>query len=77
MGNFRPLNTDCWEKFLSLKGFQLSRVKGSHFQWKRAGYRTIPVWHDEKQIPPAHLKTGCFTLGITMQDLYAWAEENC
>lgn len=77
MGNFRPLDTSCWEKFLTLKGFISTRSKGSHFQWKKSGCRTIPVWHDEKQIPALHLKTGCFTIGITMQELYAWADNNC
>ena len=77
MGNFRPLDTKCWEKFLSSFGFELDRIKGSHHQWKKRGFRPIPVWGDEKQIPPFHLKKGCETIGTTLVDLYAWAEKNC
>ncbi len=78
MGNFRPIPTKCWESFLKYHGFVYSgRTKGSHDQWTKKGHRTIPVWGDEKQIPALHLKTGCFTIGCTMEDLYKWAEENC
>jgi len=59
MGNFRPLPTKCGEAFLKYNGFKYSgRTKGSHDQWTKKGYRTIPVWGDEKQIPAMHLKTG-------------------
>jgi predicted RNA binding protein YcfA (HicA-like mRNA interferase family) len=77
MGNFRPLQTKCWEKFLLFHKFQLSRIKGSHHQWTKNGFRTIPVWGDEKQIPPFHLKKGCETIGVSLDDLYKWAEVNC
>jgi predicted RNA binding protein YcfA (HicA-like mRNA interferase family) len=77
MGNFRPLPTKCWEKFLSENGFRLSRIASSHHQWTKKGYRTIPVWGDEKQIPAFHLKTGCKTIGCSLEELYKWAEENC
>jgi predicted RNA binding protein YcfA (HicA-like mRNA interferase family) len=77
MGNFRPLPTKCWERFLTLKGFRYKRTVGSHDQWTKKNFRTIPVWGNEKQIPAYHLKTGCFTMGITMEDLYEWADENC
>jgi len=77
MGNFRPLPTSCWEKFLRIHGFVETRSKGSHFQWVKRGHRTIPVWGNEKQIPPFHLKTGCFSIGCTMEDLYTWASTNC
>ncbi|MEP7169225.1 MAG: type II toxin-antitoxin system HicA family toxin [Bacteroidota bacterium] len=78
MGNFRPIPTKCWERFLQENGFTLTRrAKGSHDQWTKKGFRTIPVWGDEKEIPPQHLKTGCFTIGIIMKDLYEWVNENC
>lgn len=76
-GNFRPLRTNCWEKFLIFKGFKLDRTKGSHDQWKRKGTRTIPVWGNEKEIPAFHLKTSCRTIGCDIEDLYNWAEDNC
>ncbi len=77
MGSFRPLDTKCWEKFLTLKGYQYSRTAASHDQWTKKGYRTIPVWGSKKQIPPLHLKTSCRTIGCTLQELYNWADENC
>jgi len=77
MGNFRPLPTTCWENFLLFHGFAHKRTASSHDQWVKRGFRTIPVWGDEKQIPPQHLKTGCRTIGCTMTDLYNWAEVNC
>jgi predicted RNA binding protein YcfA (HicA-like mRNA interferase family) len=77
MGNFRPLPTKCWEKFLTLNGFKYVRTKGSHDQWTKKKFRTIPVWGNEKQIPAFHLRSGCNTMGITMEELYKWADANC
>lgn len=77
MGNFRPLDTKCWEKFLTYMGFTLSRIKSSHHQWTKPGFRTIPVWGDEKQIPPFHLKKSCESMKIDLTLVYAWAEKNC
>jgi len=77
MGNFRPLDTNCWEKFLSTFGYSLNRKSSSHHQWTKKGFRTIPVWGDEKQIPPLHLKKSCESMGKTLHDLYAWAAKNC
>lgn len=77
MGNYRPIDTSCWEKFLTLKNFKFNRTKGSHDSWTKPGHRTIPVWGNEKQIPAFHLRGGCKTIGCSMKDLYEWAEENC
>lgn len=77
MGNFRPLPTKCWERFLSSKGYRYNRTQGSHDQWTKKGSRTIPVWGDEKEIPAQHLKSSCRTLGYNLADLYKWADENC
>ena len=77
MRNFRPISTRCWQMYLTLMGFSYKRTKGSHDQWGKGEYRTIPVRGNEKQVPPLHLKTGCSTIGVTMQELYKWADENC
>jgi predicted RNA binding protein YcfA (HicA-like mRNA interferase family) len=77
MGNFRPLDTKCWENFLTLMGYEYKRTHGSHDQWIKKGKRTIPVWGNEKQIPAFHLKSGCKTIGCTIEELYLWADENC
>jgi predicted RNA binding protein YcfA (HicA-like mRNA interferase family) len=75
---FRPLKTNCWIKFLELHGFKNTRIKGSHFQFvKKGSLRSIPVWGSEKEIPAMHLKTGCMTIGCTLEELYKWAEKNC
>jgi hypothetical protein len=77
MGNFRPLPTKCWEKFLSLHGFIYKRTAASHDQWTKRGFRTIPVQGNEKQVPAFHMKNGCEIIGCTLDDLYTWAENNC
>ena len=74
---FKPLNTSCWEKFLTSKGYKYSRTAGSHDQWTKKLHRTIAVWGNEKQIPAFHLKTSCKSIGCTLEDLYKWADENC
>ena len=74
---FKPIKTRCWEKFLTLKGFTYKRTEGSHDSWTKPGCRTIPVWGNEKQIPAFHLKTGCKTIGCSMDELYEWAAKNC
>jgi predicted RNA binding protein YcfA (HicA-like mRNA interferase family) len=77
MGNYRPLPTKCWEKFLTQKGYIHVRTKGSHHIWSKNGCRPIPVWGAGKEIPAMHLKTSCGSMGIVLDDLYAWAAENC
>lgn len=77
MGKNRPLPLKCWEAFLKLQGFIEKRIKGSHHQWTKNGHRTIPVWGNEKEIPAMHLRTGCRTIGCTMDELFEWAEANC
>jgi predicted RNA binding protein YcfA (HicA-like mRNA interferase family) len=77
MGNFRPLPTRCWEAFLKFHGYQYARTKGSHDQWVKRNSRTIAVWGDEKEIPALHLKTSCRTIGVSLENLYKWADENC
>jgi hypothetical protein len=79
MGNFRPLQRKCWEKFLKeYAGFEGPiRTKGSHDQWTKKGKRTIPVWGDEKEIPAFHLKQGCRTIDVTLEFLYDWAKREC
>lgn len=74
---YRPLPTKCWEAFLKYKGYSYSRTSASHDQWTKPGYRTIPVWGNEKAIPAFHLKTSCRTMGCTLDEVYAWADKNC
>lgn len=77
MGNFRPFPLKCWESFLMFNGYIKARTTASHDQWTKKNARTIPVWGNEKQIPAQHLKTSCFSMGISLLDLYKWADANC
>ncbi|MDF2381046.1 type II toxin-antitoxin system HicA family toxin [Nostoc ellipsosporum NOK] len=77
MGNFRPLRTKCWEKFLRSLGFSLSRISSSHHQWTKEGKRTITFWGNKPEVPAFHLKTCCSSIGCSMEILYQWAEKNC
>lgn len=77
MGNFRPLPLKCWEAFLTHMGFVKDRITASHHQWTKTGFRTVPVWGNEKEIPAQHLKSSCATMGTNLQALYAWADKNC
>lgn len=77
MGNFRPLPTKCWEAFLAFNGYHYDRTSASHDQWVKKGFRTIPVWGNEKQVPAMHLKTSCRTIGCTLDALYQWANGHC
>jgi len=77
MGNFRPLRTKCWKLFItSVHGYQYDRTVGDHEQYIKRGKRTIPVVVN-KDTPAFHLRTGCRTLGIDIQELYKWADQNC
>ena len=77
MSNFRPLPTKCWENLLRTLGYTHIRTKGSHDQWTKKGFRTIPVWGNEKEIPAQHIKSSSATFNWTSENVYSWAKENC
>ena len=80
MGNYRPIRTACWIKFLNLNGFFKvpKRFTGSHFLYKKIGaVRSIPVRENDKDVPAFHLSTGCRTIGCSLDFFYEWATENC
>jgi predicted RNA binding protein YcfA (HicA-like mRNA interferase family) len=78
MGNFRPLPTKDFEKFLTYHGYQCDRIKGDHYIWKKKGAkRSIPIWGNEKEIPALHLQTSCRTIGCSMDEMYNWINGNC
>jgi len=77
MGDFRPIKTKCWIKYLEHLGYSFNRVKGSHFQYTMEGKRTIPVRENDKDVPALHLRTSCKSLGINIDDVYDWIEKNC
>jgi len=77
MGKFRPIDTKCWERLLKYAGYRFDRIHSSHHIWTKKGSRSIPVWGNEKQIPPIHIKTGSITLGWSAEQIESWIKENC
>jgi len=77
MGNNRPIKTKCWIAYLKSLGFELTRTTGSHYMYVKKGFRTIPVWESEKEIPAMHIRTSCRTIGVDITDVYAWTDANC
>lgn len=78
MGSEKPLPTKCWIKYLLSKGFECTRIKGSHYQYtKRGALRSIPVRENEKEVPRLHIMTACRTIGVSTKEVYDWAAENC
>ncbi len=77
MPGFKPNYLIHLLTILCLAQYKYSRTKSSHDQWTKKGHRTIPVWGDEKEIPAFHLRTGCRTIGCTIEELYEWAAKNC
>ena len=75
--NFRPLPTKCVEKLLTHLGFKYNRTVGSHDQWTKNGFRTIPVWGAKKEIPAQHIKSNCKILGWEIARVYEWADKHC
>ena len=76
--SYRPLPTKCIMAFLTKHGFYHDRTKGSHDIWKKKGnQRSVPIRERDKEVPALHIKTCCKVIGCTMEDVYAWAEENC
>lgn len=79
MGNFRPIPTKCWTKFLEHHGWKFTgRINGSHHIYKKTGaIRSIPVWSDKKEIPPSHIVQSLKTMGIDKKVAIDWFEKNC
>ena len=78
MGNNRPVKTKYWLKFLKFKNCHHVRTKASHHQYKCPKCKR-PIVHREsyKEIPAMHLRTNLKTMGLTLEYLYKWIEENC
>ncbi len=78
MGNNRPVKTKYWLKFLASRNCRYLRTEASHDHYKCPNcFRTITHRGKDKEIPPFHLKTNLRTMGLTLEFLYTWIEENC
>jgi len=64
--------------FLAAHDCKYLRTNASHVHYKCPGcWRTITHREKDKDIPPGHLRTNLATMGMTLQYLYAWVDENC
>ncbi|MDQ1164618.1 putative RNA binding protein YcfA (HicA-like mRNA interferase family) [Flavobacterium sp. SORGH_AS 622] len=78
MGNNRPVKTKHWVAFLKAHGCNYIRTKASHDQYRCPNcIRTITHREKDKEIPALHLHTNLFTMGLSMDYMYNWIEENC
>jgi predicted RNA binding protein YcfA (HicA-like mRNA interferase family) len=78
MGNNRPVKTKDWVAFLKAHDCKYLRTKASHDHYKCPGcIRTITHREKDKDIPSLHLRTNLFSMGLTIDYLYKWIDENC
>jgi predicted RNA binding protein YcfA (HicA-like mRNA interferase family) len=76
---YRPIKTKIFLKFLKhCKCYEVTNKSGgSHSYWKRPGLtRRIVIRKADKEIPPLHIKTNLFTLGLRYEDLEKFIEES-
>ena len=77
MGNYRPVKTKDFRKFLEAHKCRFLGKESSHEKWKCPRcFRTITFRYIDKTIPALHLKTNLKTMGLTLKDLHSWIEEN-
>lgn len=78
MGNNRPIKCKDWIKFLDHNGCEkLSHNGTSHEQWKCPNcIRRIVFRSQYKDIPAFHLRTNLKTMGMKIQELYVWIDNN-
>lgn len=78
MGNYRPIKTACFVKFLLSRGCISKGMNASHAKYKcPCCFQSIIFQGAKPEVPAAHLKTCMKTLGSTLEELYSWVEENC
>ena len=75
MGNFRPIKTSLFIKFLlSNECYKvLNKSNGSHSYYKKPGLpRRVTIREADKEIPAMHIQTNLRTLGLKFEDLEAF-----
>lgn len=78
MGNWRPVKTSCWVRFLKSKGCKYKSTEASHDKWRCAGCtRSIIFRGKDKDIPSFHIEGDLKTMGIPKLDFWDWVKENC
>jgi len=78
MGNNRPVKTKHWVEFLKAHGCKYKRTNASHDHYKCPNcFRTITHREKDKEIPSLHLHTNLSSMGLSMEYMYNWIDENC
>jgi len=77
MGNSRPVQTKCWEKFLKSRNFRFDGGT-KHYKWRCPGcVQSIIFRGAEKEIPFFHIQTNLRTMHVSVPDFWKWVDENC
>ena len=78
MGDYRPVKTTCWVKFLIENNCKYKRTKASHDHYKCPNcLRSITHREKDKEIPSFHINTNLETMGISKKDFWKWVADNC
>ena len=78
MGNYRPIPTDCWVRFLKSKNCYPKSVNSSHHKWRCPNcVMSIIFWENKKEVPFAHITTCLQTMKISKQEFLDWLKNNC
>ena len=78
MGNNRPVQVKCWERFLESKGCKYKSTEASHDKWRCPGCtRSIIHRSKDKDIPAFHINTNLKSMNISKDDFWKWVSENC
>lgn len=74
----KPVDTKCWEKFLTHNNCMFEKNDGTHHKWKCPNcMRSIIFWGHKKEVPRFHISTCLKTLGKTNKEFNLWAKGNC
>lgn len=77
MGNYRPIKTSDFRKFLKAHNCRFRGQESSHELWKCPRcHRTVTFRYVDKTIPALHIKTNLRTMGIKLKYLHDWIQKN-
>lgn len=78
MGNNRPVQVKCWERFLKANNCSYKSTHASHDKWRCPGcIQSIIFRGAEKEIPFAHIATNLLTMKIEKEVFIEWVKVNC
>jgi len=75
--NKGPVKTKDFVAFLKYKKCVYKRTEASHDHYKCPNcWRTITIREKDKEVPFFHIKTNSTTMGIKVEEVYNWINEN-